>query len=322
MKCILALLALTLVPVAVGAQQQQQSDPDGCANVGFKSPTSEVIRCLQLQRQKEKETEAKLAEAQKVAEELLKAADDARKRRSANKNEQIDGEVDVVKDLNSKGNSNEASKAVTDQSLTVLDKLEHRKNEIMDNVGKTVANGVGPQASSPPVYAGGSHQLNASTTNTQAQQPQTLEERLQFEANEISTSPTLRKVVVAGDRAEQVAEQAAERAYQENERKEKIEQAKALAEANRIAQKAKDEKAAAQKAEDDREDAIEARKEARKKAEARAAWLAAHGVPPSPPVWSTGVYVPDSTSTSTSTSDSSASSTSHTSTDGVHGGPK
>ena len=137
MRCILVLAVLAFVPGTISAQQ---SETDVCSGLTLSSPTAEQIRCLQFQRQqlkdmeeRDKATQAKLAEANKAAEEAERALDDLKKIRSRNTATKIDGMTDAGKDANSHANNNPASKKVTDQSIDVIGHVAQSANKSLDN---------------------------------------------------------------------------------------------------------------------------------------------------------------------------------------------
>ena len=162
MKYILALIALTLVPNNVAAQQPE-TDECSFANIVFN--TAKVSRCLQKEREAEakrkEEAAANLAEAKKVADELKKATENWNNLHSTNPDQQITGVTDTAKDVNSHVNNNPVSEVVTDKAVSLIDQFAHRKKELLDKTSKTVQLGLQPQEGSPSssFNAGESHQL-------------------------------------------------------------------------------------------------------------------------------------------------------------------
>jgi hypothetical protein len=173
-KCTLALVALALVPVSSSAQQsgsKKSADNDSdCEEEKWRMFRS-LCRELE-QRNKD------LQLAVEKANDLKKAADDVQKLQSTDKDQQIDGVVGVGKDLNSQGNSNPASREVTDKSLSFIDKVAHWENKILDNVDNAIRTGFQPQTVSPsPFTPSEQHQLNEATGIIVGQQQLTPEQR-------------------------------------------------------------------------------------------------------------------------------------------------
>ncbi len=304
MKCILALIALTLVPINLAAQEPEK---DECSDVGFGSPFSEIVRCLKLQNQKEKDAEAKLAEAKKVADEAKEAGKDWNNLHSTNPDQQITGVTDTAKDVNSHVNNNPLSEVVTDKAVSLIDQFEHRKNELLSNTANTVRSGLAPQGGSPPSFnTGEQHELvepqgslqqqfenrkqvllstpsikpvpeAESTRSVLGSQQSDLEGQFQSRKEKLlksaSTVTTVSQAVLALQAAEQerIANEAKrDAAYRAEVARQGRDQAKA-AEDNRIAE---EKRLKAEKDEEDREERREARREAR---EQQAAWDAIFG---------------------------------------------
>jgi hypothetical protein len=265
MKCILALLTLSLVPITVAAQQTERSEGERCGENAFNLSTSELIRCLNIQRQEAKEEkaklDAKLLELKEKAEEAQKAYDDLKKLRSGDQGQQIEGLIGAAKKANSDVNNNAASKEVTEKSLNFMDQVEHQQQKLLDNVGKTIEKGFDTSAGSPSTFSSQGHQLvekKGDGANL------SLDDQIDEQQGGLLASPSTVVAVASADRAEQAKEQA-RKVY---EAKEAAERRAALAAAERAVQQAK---AAADKAEQDAEDAEDARLERRARANATAA---------------------------------------------------
>ena len=177
MKCIFALLALTLVPFTVAAQQPASNippPPRPTVPDGGKCNPDNQRACEELARELHAyeialEAWQKAYDVWDKANELRKAADDLKKAQSSDQGQQIDGVIGLGKDANSNGNNNAASKAVTDKALDFMGQYAQQEKALLENVGKTVEQGSGEKAGSPSSLSSGTHQLVESTKGSGGQ---------------------------------------------------------------------------------------------------------------------------------------------------------
>jgi len=349
MKCILALLALSLVPTTFVGQQppEHKASEAACANLfSYDSGFEAAKHCLDLQRQERKEAEEEALKVKESADAAKKAADDLRKLSSSDKDQQIDGAVGAIKDLNSHGNPHDASKAVTDDALDFMSQVAHQEKELLDNVGKNVEKISEPQAGSSSSFTAGSHQLNepmgstgqltfeqqverqqailsASPSVVHAERNQdytptksasqlSFEQQAERQEQKLLASPSTVSAVARGVRAQEAAEQA----YRDQKAKEELAERVARAEAAKAERIARAERVRELEREDKRqvyaEQAEEERTE-REYARAMKAYWSQFEVPTNTP--SSPPFIPwwSSTISAGASTDTSPSSSSHSS---------
>jgi len=198
MKCILALLTVAVTFIPCVAQQSKPTYP--CTDVCKDShvfDNASIVRCLDCQRSWEEReaAEDKLLDAKRKADELKRAADDVAKVRSGRPDQQIDGMTDAAKDANSHVNNNAASKAVTEKSLSVIDRWAQMENQVNNDTGNAVQSISETPTGSTTPYSAGGHELHESIKTNVESQPLTIEQRYRQQDQTLLSAPSVRSAV-------------------------------------------------------------------------------------------------------------------------------
>jgi hypothetical protein len=341
MKITVILLGVILGPATATAQQSEGGAKH--TEIDYHCDKDHVFHtmCVEMEK-RDKESQLRFEEHQAAekaqwaaqraeqAAEAKKLLDDANKVRSANQNERTDGIIGTAQDMNSHANPNPVSKPVTDKSLSAIGQFEHRKNELLEGIGKDVGSAASGQGGSTSSFNPNErHEVHESTKGGMEAHQLTPEQIFLNRANILLTTPSVRMAVVEAESTPsfhgsgqltpgQIVENRARTLLASPETVSSVAQANLAvqaAERERLAIEAKKEAAhRAEIAERDRaqaeavliaekekekeaaaEDAREAREERREQAREARAWRAAFeaafGPPPTQATWSPS-YVP------------------------------
>jgi len=171
-----------------GPERPQYNHDKHCADFGYiVDHPSQGAACDQYNRNYQKAVDAYEA-AKTNAEDATNAVDDINKLRSKDVDQQIDGLTGTARDINNRGNKNEASHFVTDKSASLISEMAHREKEILDNVGKSIDNNSQPASpTSDRSFSSNVHTLNVRTREEAGQL--SLEQQFQNQANHSRTAP-------------------------------------------------------------------------------------------------------------------------------------
>ncbi len=110
-------------PKNTGSESPAYNPDKHCSDFGYiVYHPSNGIACDQYYRDYEKELDA--------YEAAENAVDDINKLRSKDVDQQIDGVTGVARDINNRGNKNDASQFATDKSVSLINQMAPRKGNI------------------------------------------------------------------------------------------------------------------------------------------------------------------------------------------------
>jgi hypothetical protein len=196
-KSFFAMVVLASASISLFAQQSGKTDsdrpqyrPDGrCEDFGYLvDHPSQRVDCDRYNEDYTKKLHSWYEATKTSADDAINAIDDVKKLRSKDVNQQIDGVTGAARDVNNRGNENDASQFVTDKSVSLINQMAHRENEILDNVGKSIEENT-KQASpnSESSFSSSGHTLNVGSRD-EAGQP-SLEQQFQNQASQARTIP-------------------------------------------------------------------------------------------------------------------------------------